>query len=410
MKMIVYLSLSIAAMATNAQSAPVWNLGRLQVTPQVYDSPPGVQTSGGVKALCFDGLPWRGKPTRVFAFYGEPPGASPTAKVPGVVLVHGAGGTASADWVKIWMNRGYAAISIDTEGHLPSEQPPWPRNPEGGPVRTHVTDLRRTINDQWMYHAVADCMLANSLLRSSPAVDPDRIGISGISWGAVVVCDVAGVDQRFRFAVPVYGCGFISESSDIDGSWFVGASSKGTSDPRYPVEQVRAWRSLWDPANFLPQAHLPMLWVAGATDFAFTPSARQRSYTAAPAPHSLTLFSQLNHSETAGRLPEEIFAFADSVVRGHKPLARVIGQGNAGGAAWVRYQSESPLKRAELNFTRDMGRWQDRKWETLPATISGDRASVAVPANATAYYFNLIDNRDLTVSSEHVVSIDAWMP
>ena len=31
-------------------------------------------------------------------------------KVPGMVLVHGGGGTAFASWVKRWNDRGYAAM------------------------------------------------------------------------------------------------------------------------------------------------------------------------------------------------------------------------------------------------------------------------------------------------------------
>ena len=46
-----------------------------------------------------------------------------------------------------------------------------------------------------------------------PGVDPDRIGVTGISWGGYLTCIVAGVDPRFRFAAPVYGCGFLGDNS-----------------------------------------------------------------------------------------------------------------------------------------------------------------------------------------------------
>ena len=32
-------------------------------------------------------------------------------------------------------------------------------------------------------------------------------------------------------------------------------------------------------------------------------------------------------------------------------------------------QATSPIQRAELNYTCQTGRWQDRKWETIPAEI-----------------------------------------
>ena len=40
---------------------------------------------------------------------------------PGVVLIHGGGGTAFADWVYLWAKRGYAAIAMDLNGSRPPE-------------------------------------------------------------------------------------------------------------------------------------------------------------------------------------------------------------------------------------------------------------------------------------------------
>ena len=36
---------------------------------------------------------------------------------------------------------------------------------------------------------------------------------TGISWGGYLTCIVAGLDNRFKAAVPVYGCGFLHENS-----------------------------------------------------------------------------------------------------------------------------------------------------------------------------------------------------
>ena len=69
----------------------------------------------GVKALWYEGVPYKGKLTKVFAYIGYPK-IKQRAKVPAVVLVHGGGGHAFAHWVKIWNERGYAAISMDVDG------------------------------------------------------------------------------------------------------------------------------------------------------------------------------------------------------------------------------------------------------------------------------------------------------
>ena len=60
----------------------------------------------GVEPVWIEGEPWRGRPTRVFAWWGLPRGASAQRKVPAMVLVHGGGGTAFARWVKAWNDRG----------------------------------------------------------------------------------------------------------------------------------------------------------------------------------------------------------------------------------------------------------------------------------------------------------------
>ena len=76
----------------------------------------------GIRALTYEGLSIDGCATRVFAYIGVPKTASPAAPVPAVVLVHGGGGHAFSEWIKIWNDRGYAAIAMDTTGFVPSSQ------------------------------------------------------------------------------------------------------------------------------------------------------------------------------------------------------------------------------------------------------------------------------------------------
>jgi hypothetical protein len=103
----------------------------------------------------------------------------------------------------------------------------------------------------------------------------------------------------------------------------------------------------------------------------------------------------------AGENPEEIRVLADHLLKGGDPLAAITAQGAEGETAWVEFKSKVPVVRAELNYTKDAGRWQDRKWESLPATRLAERFSARLPAGTRAYYFNLVDQRDCVVSSEH---------
>ena len=92
----------------------LWNTPVYERAPQ-YD-----KQEQGVQAYFLQSAPYNSEATYVFAFVGIPATATKDNPVPGVVLVHGGGGTAFYDWVKMWNDKGYAAIAIDTEGRIPT--------------------------------------------------------------------------------------------------------------------------------------------------------------------------------------------------------------------------------------------------------------------------------------------------
>lgn len=368
----------------------MWDLKALGQAPAAFPAQ-GFEVEG-LQALFYEGPPFRGHPTRVFAWLGMPR-VEPGQQVPGMVLVHGGGGTAFADWVRLWNSRGYAAIAMDTCGCVPrGSYGNWERHEAGGPPGWGGFDqIDWPREDQWTYHAVADAILAHSLLRAQPGVDPERIGLTGISWGGYLTCIVAGVDHRFRFAVPVYGCGFTLDTT-------FGNAVRGLGQ-----ERGERWMAWWDPSVYLKDAPMPILWVTGSNDFAYTFPALQKSYRLPPGPRTLCIRLRMPHGHGGpGEKPDEIRAFADSIVRDGTPLTRITGQGREGDRVWVTFVSAVPVVRAELNYTTDTGPWQDRHWDALPATLRFGKAAAELPAGTTVYYFNLTDERELVVSSEHV--------
>ena len=350
----------------------------------------------GVTGLFFDAMPFKGKPTRAFAWVGLPEKREPGKKVPGMVLVHGGGGTAFAEWVRLWTGRGYAAIAVDTCGQVPrGTYGKWERHAHGGPPGWGDFDnVDLPPADQWTYHAACDVVLAHSLLRAMPEVDADRIGLTGISWGGYLTCIVAGMDDRFRFAAPVYGCGFLGENS----VWLPNFEELGAG-------RAARWLAMWDPSAYLPRAKVPMLWVTGTNDFAYPLDSLQKSYNVSPGPRTLAVTVRMPHGHGgAGENPPEIHAFAEAILNGGPPLAKVLEQGREGddGPAWARFEVKSPLKKAELVFTKDAGPWQKREWSTGPATIEpDDKVTADLPAGVTVYYLNVTDERGLVVSTEH---------
>lgn len=408
-----FILLFVCVQAAGAGQA-VWDMDSLRKTPSVYPAPqiepagdkalyfdsllttPEMREKGrdaDVTTLLFTGPAYEGKSTHVFAFYGRPRVPIGT-KVPAVVLVHGGGGTAFESWVRLWNARGYAAIAIDTCGTLPDgSYGDWKRNEYGGPpCSSAFSGINLPIQDQWTYHAVADIILANSLIRSFDEIDPERVGITGISWGGYLTCIAASVDNRFKFAVPVYGCGFLNE----DSAW---TSTLAKIGP----EKAEQWTNLWDPSRYLPGCRVPMLWVSGTNDIFYPMGSLAKSYRLTKGKRTICLRIEMRHGHGGiGETAEEIFAFADSICKGGDPLLKIIKLGRKDGGVWASFKSETAVAKAELCFTADNCEWKKRKWQTAPASVEDKKVSSTLPPDASAYYFNIYDERGLIVSTEHV--------
>lgn len=381
---------------SQSQTESIWDIDTLLATPNVYDaSQTGFEARDGITPIFYDGLSVDGKPTRVFAWLGVPK-AEPGEKLPGIVLVHGGGGSAFRDWVKMWMERGYVAIAMDTTGSVPLAM-----DGVSGASRKHeyapatVPNLSGALaptESQWIYHGVGAVVRANSLLRSLPYVDAERIGITGISWGGVLTENAVSVDHRFKFAAPVYGSGFLGENSH----WLE------TDFQSLPPGVVERWLSLWDPSQHVFRSTVPMLFCNGTNDKHFRPDVWQKTHHLVSAPVTLSLKVRMRHSQQAGDV-KEITVFANSILKGEPPLASVTDQGESEGVAWVEYSSEVPIKNIQLVYTNGDESWPQRQWFEMPAVMKGKRGSLSIPKDATAWYFNLVDERGCVVSSDLVI-------
>ena len=186
----------------------------------------------GIKALWYEGAEYQGKPTKVFAYIGYPQ-LKPGEKAPAVVLVHGGGGHAYAHWIKLWNERGYAAIAMDTEGYFPARGWKGLTGTEGeekekyvrelqdelendkytvGPYNDELAGMYKPVEEQWPYHAIVDTILAHNILRADECVDVTKIGICGVSWGSVIATLAIGYDTRYAFAIPIYGSAYLGHA------------------------------------------------------------------------------------------------------------------------------------------------------------------------------------------------------
>ncbi len=382
-----------------------WDLHSLSRPPSFQ----WVDVQGPVWSLLYVGEPYEGKPTRVFAYYASPGtlagDVSQDRNLPAIVLVHGGGGTAFRDWAELWAKRGYAAIAMDLAGHRPIEG----KNAHDAANRTRLEDggpnqgddekfgnVDKPPGEQWPYHAVANTILAHSLIRSFKGVDGERTAVTGISWGGYLTCIVAGVDNRFKAAVPVYGCGFLHENS----AWLERFAAM-------KADQRNRWVNLWDPSRYLPAVSMPILFVNGTNDFAYPLDSYMKSFDSVPGQKQLCVTVNMPHGHQAGWAPSVIGLFVDQHLRETEPLPAVGALMVNHGKASLRWNGPLKVTTAWMHYTTDVIEVNKRKWTSTQATIEGQNIiATAPPENATAWFFTVQDERGAVVSSRVMLPDD----
>lgn len=371
--------------------AAVLALGDLTAAPNVRDENGSLTTiqAGDFKTIYYDVLNYQGTTTRAFAWVGVPDGASASNPVPAVVLVHGGGGTAFSQWVSAWTARGYAAISIAVEGQTDVRGGSrWEAHAWAGPSRAGVYgDTNRAISEQWMYHAVADTILANSLMRSMPFVDQNYVGLIGASWGGVIAATAMGIDTRFDFVIPVYGAGAMAPADNYFGN---------------AVSRNVLYNEVWDPMIRIKRATMPSLWVSWPEDNHFPIDRQAITYRSTSGETNVTLIPGMGHGGTTWNV-EETYDFADSVVITGRSWIEQTYVSEIDFDVQVDFATGSDLDRAVLVSTRDNGYTGDRTWTQSSATLTfmGDdkwQVNATLPSGVTGWFVNVYSG-DLVVSS-----------
>ncbi|MFA5330279.1 MAG: acetylxylan esterase [Prolixibacteraceae bacterium] len=354
----------------------IWNLDELYRIPNTFSAEKYTEYKvSGVRALLYESVPFGGKPTKVFAYYSAPSGSIPQGGWPAVVLVHGGDGTAYANYVKMWNSWGYAAISMDLYGNLPLLSVKWKERPhlDGGWTMGENFTNR---DESWQFHSIAQIVLAHSLLRSFPEVNPEKTGVVGTSWGGVHASVVAAIDSRFKFAVIVYSSVF--ETSETKMRW-------------------------WDPGRFIASIRIPTLWVKGTTDIHFTNRNWQYSVNICGNSPISSLVVGLGHSDN-GQIYSLNRRFADQIIKGVEPLPKVGKIERQGKRVSASVISARRIIKAELCYTCDVGPDPRQIWKTLPALFEDGKVSAELPDGVTFYFLNVFDEPVFSGEQEWPVS------
>lgn len=351
----------------------------------------------GLSGIFLDGMEYNGLPTQVFAYVGIPKEASSENKVPAMVLVHGAAGHAYKDWVKLWNQKGYAAISFywrEPDSKYDNTLPDGTAlTYAAGPRRSDISDaaLQGEKENQFMYHATSDISLSYNLLNAMPEVQNDQIGLTGISWGGIISSRGMGEDTRFKLAMPVYGCGNLPMST-------------GTIHPT----------SIWDGKYTFKntvEANMPIFWINVSNDTFFSLHATTQCALETYSDVLIILgggHSQEHGSGSTGEI-NELFSYADHILKGGAALPKLSKISLNGRNASFTCEAEVGLESARLIYNttgmvygNGAGKQATTQWTTQSINVKNGKVSVSVPGEAKGFYIEVTDQKGNRMTTEYL--------
>lgn len=383
---------SLTTMAQETKHVGPWQLAELYKTP-VYTST-DIAAVEGVKSIFYNSVMYKGEPTRVYAYYALPEGNPPKGGWPAMVCLHGGGGTAFSEWVKKWNEHGYAAIAMDMEGHIPSNKKSSERDTfkGSGPQKAGTfEDWDIPLKDQWYYHAVAQTIIAHSFIRSLPEVNPNKTGLTGISWGGMVTSSVSGIDSRFKFSIPVYGCGYLHGT---DGNMGRGLAKGG--------DYLKHALTYWEASAYLPNSQKPMLFINGTNDPFFPLPATMKSGKSIQGDANYLIIKDMPHGHKPGWEREEIYAFANTILYGKPKLLKPEKPKITKRKLTFSLKETKDLETVQVLYTENnTAIWADKTWTVHELKLKGKtKFKIKLPKSTVATYYLVKNKEGLSVSSE----------
>jgi dienelactone hydrolase len=381
-------SLPSASTILDGVRADMTALANANASPRVYDV---IQRDNGITQLYLEGQPYEGKPTRIFALYSAPktPFLTESGEIPGVVLVHGGGGSAFEKWVTKWNDAGFAAISIAVEGQTDQKNAnkKWQRHSFSGPARPAIyKDDKKSISDQWMYHAVSATITARKFLMSQPNVSKSDIGLTGISWGGVITSTVMGFDPSFKFAIPIYGNGFLDKMENQYGRSLANNSS---------------YKEVWEPGLNIERFKNPSLWLTWRKDVHFALDAQAKTYGLLNSDVANSIKVGIRHGHIAGWKQPESYFFAHQVINNNASWVESndtkLIENRASTTFQIKLNPEEYIpKSAKVNFATESGHTGNMNWQNKPATwqVNTDGTITVeyknIPRDVTHWFLNMV--------------------
>lgn len=214
----------------------------------------------------------------VHARYFVPEGAR---GAPAVIVLHGWGMKTAQYEIELSRRAaaaGIAAVQLTLPYHLQRKPPP------GEPREMISADLDHSTRA--LRQAVIDVRSSIDWLRTRPEVDPQRIGVGGISLGALVGDVAFGVDERLAVGVSLLGGGDLPDL--VQSSPLLIHLRRSLERREISQADLRERLRCLDPLTFAGRIPpRPMLMINGRDDVVMPPRLARRLWEAAGRPRMI---------------------------------------------------------------------------------------------------------------------------
>lgn len=216
---------------------------------------------------------------------------------------YGGGRGFPSDWL-VWASAGYAHLVMDTRGQGSA----WSKGdtPDHEPVGSNPQFpgfmTRGVLDPQTYYYrrVFTDAVRAVEAARSHPAIDPQRIAVSGGSQGGGISIAAAGLDPTINALMPdvPFLCGY-QRATEITSAHPYEEISRYCLTHRDKVDQVFTTLSYFDGINFAPRIRSNALFSVGLMDEICPPSTVYAAYNYLESPKQIRVY-RYNHHEGGG--------------------------------------------------------------------------------------------------------------
>jgi len=374
--------------------------------------------------------------SEIFAVIATP---KASGKHPGMLVLHGGGGSAEVDKAMAWAQRGYVAVAPDMPGiaepkKLTVTKGKWSSLKYGEGRWVAEPDASASIT----FDAVLSAMKSLYLLRAQPGVDTTRIGVVGISWGGymtTMVCGLAGDQVRAGFGL--YGCGFFDRGSAQQIEPYDPKLPRNSLSRMPPAERER-WLKYLDAGRRAPNIKAAFFLAAAANDFFGWPRAAQATLDAISGEKNHVFAPNANHKiplpggsvfdnkpvapftptafqpyptpggSKANWLAMEVPYFEYYLKGIGDPFPKVAVEKTPDAyLARFRVTNRHPLMKVEIYWAKATSlvltadEVKKRQWVVLPASkIGGNLYEAKLPEAAADWFAVVSDDRPVSVSSD----------